>query len=98
MEPKQDHLVRYAPFDLRRPHGSRRGWRTPRGRQDGARLVDSGPASDREDVRHKVPADDIDPNEVTEVLLYAAAFLGFVLLIAVGAAGMFALSALWHWK
>jgi hypothetical protein len=41
--------------------------------------------------------DDSDPGEVTEVLLYAAAFLGLLLVVAVGAAVVFGLHALRHW-
>ena len=78
MEPHRDQLVRYALVNLRRAHG----------------MVDSGHASDSVGVYEEVPSDDIDPDEVTEVLLHAAAFLGFLIVIAVGAAAVFALGAL----
>jgi hypothetical protein len=54
-------------------------------------------------IRHRVGvsketrSDDIESDEVTEVLLYAAAFLGFLLVVAVGTAVVFGLRSLRHW-
>jgi hypothetical protein len=42
-------------------------------------------------------SDDIDPDDVTEVFLYAAVFLGFLLVVAVGTTVVLALHALRHW-
>jgi hypothetical protein len=89
VDPNQDQLVRYAPFDLRRPHGTRHGWRALRARHEHA--------SDRVGVAERGPSDDIDPDEVTKVFLHAAVFLGFMLVIAVGAVAMFIFSTLRHW-
>ena len=97
MEPNRDHLVRYAPFDLRRPHGIRHGWRALRARPDNAEQVDPRRTLDRLGLTQKVRSDDIDPDEVTGVLLYVAAVLGFLLFVAIGAAAVFAVGALRHW-
>ena len=54
-------------------------------------------------IRHSVAvteqneASDIESDEVTEVLLYVAAFLGLLLVIAVAAAIACGLRALRHW-
>jgi hypothetical protein len=94
VEANRDQLARSAPFDLRRPHGIRHGWRTSRAKQENAEQVDSGRASD---VAGPAQPDDYDPGEVTEMLLYGAAFLGLLLVVAVGAAVVFGLRALRHW-
>ena len=87
MAPNREQLVRYAPFDLRRPHGIRHGWRALRARHEPARRT----------VTQQTEPDDIDPDEVTAVLLYAAAFFGFLLVVAIGVAAVFVLNALRHW-
>jgi hypothetical protein len=97
VEANRDQLARSAPFDLRRPHGIRHGWGASRARHENAGPVDSGHASDSGGGPEKARSDDIDPDEVTEVFLYAAGFLGFLLFVAVVAALVFAIGALRHW-
>jgi hypothetical protein len=97
VDPNRDQLVRYAPFDLRQPHGMRHGWRALRARHESAGRIDADPASVGVRVTRQGPSEDIDPDQVTAVLLYAAAFFGFLLLIAVGVAAVFALRTLRHW-
>jgi hypothetical protein len=95
VEANRNQLARSAPFDLRRPYGIRHGWRASRARHENAGQVHSGYAS--VGVSDVARPDDIDPGEVTEALLYAAVFLGLLLLVAVGAAVIFGLRALQHW-
>jgi hypothetical protein len=83
MVANRDQLARGAPSQLRRPHGIRQ--------------VDSAHAQDSGDVAAEAQSDDIDSGEVTEVMLYAAVFLGFLLAAAVAAAVVFGLRALRHW-
>jgi hypothetical protein len=97
VEANRDHLARSAPFDLRRPHGVRHGWGASRARHEDAGQVDSGHAPDSGGGPEEARSDDIDPGEVTEVFLYAAGFLGFLLLVAVVAAVVFGIGALRHW-
>ena len=97
MEPNRDQLVRYAPFDLRQPHGMRHGWRALRARHENAGRLDADRASPKVGVTGQAASEDIDPDEVTAVLLYAAAFFGFLLLVALGVAAVFVLRTLRHW-
>jgi hypothetical protein len=97
VEANRDQLARSDPFDLRRPHGTRQGWSASRATHENAAQVDPGHSSDSMGVTKEAQSDDIDPDEVTEVFLYAAVFLCFLLVVAVGAAVVFALSALRHW-
>jgi hypothetical protein len=97
VEPNREQLVRYVAFDLRRPHGVRHGWRALRARHENARQVDSGHSSERVGATEEIRSDDIDADEVTAVLLYAAAFFGFLVMVALAAAAVFVLSALRHW-
>jgi hypothetical protein len=92
----RDQVARSAPFDLRRPHGIRHGWGASRARHENAGQVGPGHPADSRGGTKEAQSDDIDPDEVTEVFLYAAVFLGFLLLVAVGAAVVFALGALRH--
>jgi hypothetical protein len=66
-------------------------------RHENAGQVDSGHASNSVGVTEEAPSGQIDSDEVTEVLLYAAIFLGVLLAVAVGAAVVFGLRALRHW-
>jgi hypothetical protein len=67
------------------------------GQVDSAHASDSAHVSDSVGVTAEVQSDDIDSDEVTEVMLYAAVFLGVLLAIAVAAAVVFGLRALRHW-
>ena len=97
VEANRDQLERSAPFDLRRLPGIR-PWRQPsRARHEPAGQADSGHAPHGAVTPAQAQSDDIESDEVTEVLLYAALFLGFVLVVAVGAAVVLGLRALRPW-
>jgi hypothetical protein len=95
VEANRDQLARSAPFDLRRPHGIRHGWRASRARHENAGQSHPRLASVSMAVTQAAQSKDL--GEVTKVLLSAAGFLGFLLLVAVGAAVVFALGAIRHW-
>jgi hypothetical protein len=97
VEANRNQLARSAPSDLRRPHGSRHGRRAAPATHEDAGQIDSAHASSSVAVTEEAQSDDVDSDEVTQVLLYAAVFLGVVLVVAVGAAVVFGLRALRHW-
>jgi hypothetical protein len=65
--------------------------------RENAGQVDPGHASDNVGITEEGQSDDIDPHDVTEVFLYAAVFLGLLLVVAVGATVVLALRTLRHW-
>jgi hypothetical protein len=95
VEANRDQLARSAPFDLRRPHGIRHGWRAARGRHENAGRVDPRLAAASMPVTQQAPSEDL--GELTKVFLSAAWFLGFLLLVALGAAVVWLLGAIRHW-
>jgi hypothetical protein len=97
VEANRDPLGRSAPFDLHRPHGIRHRRRVSAAWRENAGQVDPGHASDNVGITEEGQSDDIDPHDVTEVFLYAAVFLGLLLVVAVGATVVLALRTLRHW-
>jgi hypothetical protein len=59
--------------------------------------LDRPHGSDSVAITEERQSDDIDRYDVTEVFLYASVFLGFLLVVAVGATIVLALRALRHW-